>query len=521
MTYPFTRSSHLPQALHLTQSLSALHSRALATVVALALATALLGTTGCAQIPAGDDVLPQQDLARAQLAAGIKLGRDGWPQAQWWTRFGDAQLDQLITRALKDSPSLQVAAARVTSARAALQLDRADQDTDVELKGAINRQRYSANGLLPPPIGGSYYAESTLQVVASHDFDWWGKRRALIAASLGEVNARQADYAQAEQTLAAVIAQNYFTLQAGWARLANLEQVRVTQRALVADNAKRIAHGLASSDELRTAEAALNALNKQYALIDTQNMREREALRALLGADSSALADLTPRALPRVSGALPTSLGIELLARRPDLQAARARVDASLNRIESTQAAFYPAINLTGFFGADSLSLETLLQAPSRTLFIGPTLTLPLFNSARLQARLGAARSQRNELIADYNQTVFNAVRDVAQAGVGLQGLEKQSREQAAATETAHAILRSTQARFKQGLVDNASILNAETAVLEQRDMDLQLQAQGLLAEVVLIKALGGGYRTQDTVADVASARATRATARSPEQHSK
>jgi multidrug efflux system outer membrane protein len=351
----------------------------------------------------------------------------------------------------------------------------------------------------------------------------------LIAASLGEVNARQADYAQAEQTLAAVIAQNYFTLQAGWARLANLEQVRLTQRALVADKAKRLAHGLASSDEQRTVEATLNALNKQYASIDTQNMREREALRALLGADSSALAELTTHALPQISGAFPSSLGIELLARRPDLQAARARVDASLNRIESTQAAFYPDINLTGYFGADSLSLETLLQAPSRTLFIGPTLTLPLFNSARLQARLGAARSLRNELIADYNQTVFNAVRDVAQAGVGLQGLEKQSREQAAATETAHAILRSTQARFQQGLADNASILNAQAAVLEQQDMGLQLQAQELLAEVALTKALGGGYRTQETGVDVAATRArlathsvqaTTSTARGPEQPS-
>ncbi|MDB5801229.1 MAG: Outer rane component of tripartite multidrug resistance system [Rhodocyclales bacterium] len=474
-------------------------ARACAIVAAAALLAA-----GCAQIPADTDVLPQKDVAGAQLAANIKLAREGWPETQWWTRFGDAQLNQLIAQALHEGPSLQVAAARVATARATLALDSTNNGNDIDFKAATNRQRYSANGLLPPPIGGSYYTESTLQLIFSHDFDWWGKRRALVAASVGELNARQADYAQAEQTLAAAIVQSYFSMQADRGRLANLDQLRRAQQALVTDKVRRIEHGLATSDVQRTAEAELGATNRQYAVVEAHAARQREALRALIGAGDQALAELVPHPLPDATGSLPPTLGIELLARRPDLQAARARVEASLSRIEASKAAFYPDLNLTAFFGSDSLSLDKLLQAPSRTLFIGPTLTLPLFNSGSLQARLGVARSTRNELIADYNQSVFNAVRDVAQAGVDMQGLDKEAQAQAVSTASVLGNLRNTQARFARGLDDNSGVLDAQIGVLEQHDLDLQLQAQRLLAEVALIKALGGGYRSEPAASPLA-----------------
>ncbi|MFI4941336.1 MAG: TolC family protein, partial [Burkholderiales bacterium] len=180
---------------------------------ALSTCALLLAMAGCAGIPAEHDVLPQQDMARAQLAANIKLAREGWPQAQWWTRYGDPQLNRLMAQALKDGPTLQAAAARIGSARAALQRDISEKGPNAGLNATTGRTLYSADGFYPPPIGGSYYNETTVTVSAQYDFDWWGKHRAMIGAALGEVNARRAEYAQAEQTLAAAVAQNYFTLQ--------------------------------------------------------------------------------------------------------------------------------------------------------------------------------------------------------------------------------------------------------------------------------------------------------------------
>ena len=461
----------------------------------------MLALAGCVAIPADHDALPQRDLASAQLADSIKLARDGWPQAQWWKRYGDPQLDQLIEQALHDAPSLQVAAARIASARAAFDMNSADKGVSVALNAVSDRQRYSANGFFPPPIGGSYYTETTPQIAANYEFDWWGKHKAAISAAFGEVNASRAEYAQTEQALSTAVARSYFAMQGDWARLENLKKMETLQNDLVKDKAKRIAHGVASVDAERLAEIDLGNVKQQITALETQLAQEREALRSLLAANAQDLGDLTSRALPELPPELPSRLGFELLARRPDLQAARWQVQASLDRVEETQAAFYPDINLTASFGSDVISLDKLFSAGSRTLYFGPTLTLPIFDSGRLKARLESARSQRNVMIAEYNEAVVNAVHEVAQAGVALQGVQKQIDQQTATDIASQAVLRSTQARFKQGLVDKASLLSAELALDKQRDMMLQLQDQQLLANVALIKALGGGYKADANTA--------------------
>lgn len=463
--------------------------------LAAALCAALLALSGCASIPLEHDVLPQQDLARAELAAGIKLASEGWPAAQWWTQYHDAQLDALIKQALAGAPDLAVAGARIGSAQSALAADRADLGINTALAVSANRQRYSGNGLFPEPIGGNYFTSETVQLQAHYEADWWGKHKAQIASTMGEVNARRADYAMAEQLLAAQVAQRYFSLQGNWARLGNLRQWTGLQQALLADQAKLIARGLATIDVQHTVQAQISALRQQSAYLEAQTVREREALRALLGFDNTALADLHPSGTPNLPHALPAHLGIELLARRADLQAARWRVQASLSRIEASKAAFYPDIDLSASFGLDAIKLGKLLQSGSRTLFVGPALSMPLFDSKRLEAQLDGARQRRNELIADYNQTVFDVVRDVAQSGADVQGLENQLRQQDGVRQAKQALLDTAQKRMRQGLATRGAALNAESAVLQQRDTELQLQNQQLLAEISLVRALGGGYR--------------------------
>jgi multidrug efflux system outer membrane protein len=463
---------------------------------AVSAALLTVGLIGCAPMPPSQEALPQRDLAGAQLSASIKLARDGWPDAQWWTTYNDPQLNALITQALHDAPTLQTAATRIGAAHAALQLQKATEGgLDVNLKASANRQRYSATGLFPAPIGGAVYNEATLDFGGTYDFDWWGLHRAQIAAAVGEVNARQADYAQAERSLSAAVAQSYFSLQADWAMLANLQQLTDARRTLLDDAQRRIEHGVASINVQRRAEAALAETQRQSADVEAQAGREREALRALLGADGNALATLTPHPLPDMPAALPSSLGIELLARRPDLQAARWRVLASLSRIDAAQAAFYPSVNLTALFGQDSLSLSNLMQAGSRTFFIGPALNLPIFDSGRLQAQLGSQRNARDSMIADYNQAVVTAVREVAQEGVSLQGLEREQAQQAQVTLADLRLLDGAQRRLRAGLAERADVLNAQAQVLQEQGAALQLQGRQLNTEVALIKALGGGYR--------------------------
>jgi outer membrane protein, multidrug efflux system len=462
---------------------------ALGTLLALAMA-------GCAHIPQDQAPLAQRDVAGTGLAADIRLAHDGWPAARWWTGYGDAQLDALMAQALAAAPSLEVAAAHIGSARAALENSSAQQGVDVEGYANANRQRYSGTGLFPAPIGGNYFTEENLRLEARYHFDWWGKNRAQIAAAVGELNAGRASYAQAEQALAAAVAQAYFRLQGTWARLANTDRQITVQADLVQDQARRMARGLAANDTARAAEADLAQLRKQQARLQADAGAAREALRALLGADAGALANLTPQALSATPHAVPAHLGLELLARRPDLQAARWQVQSALSQTEAVQAAFYPDINLGASIGLNTISFDQLLQAASHTLYLAPTLTLPLFDSKRLNAQLAGARSQRNEKIAAYNQAVVQAVRDVAQDSVALQGVEQQLARQAEATAASKAQLQSVHARAAHGLAERRSELAAQLALLRQQDSTLALQHARLQAEVALTQALGGGYRS-------------------------
>jgi multidrug efflux system outer membrane protein len=451
------------------------------------------GLAGCATPPPDGRVPPARNIA-ADLPASIHLAREGWPEARWWSSYGDEQLTRLIDAALATAPSLEVAATRIGSAHAALSLSRADLGLSTSLEAGANRQRYSANGLFPAPIGGAWYTEETVRVQARYDIDWWGRNRALVAAAAGDVNASRAAYAAAERALAAAIARSWFTLQGQWARRANLEQRIAVQRDLVADTDRRLAYGLAAAPDRERFATDLALLERDLAELDTASARETEALRALLGAGNDALTGLHAANGPVVPPAIPARLGAELLARRPDLQAARWRVEAALSRIDAAKAAFYPDINLTAAIGLDSLSLSRLLEGGSRTLFAGPALSLPLFDSHRLSARLEGNRSERNALVADYNQAVIDAMREVAQEAAAVQGLGAQLERQARAGAGARAVLQATQSRLEHGLASRGELLAARQAVLRQQDATLALQQQQQLAGVALIHALGGGY---------------------------
>ncbi len=462
----------------------------------------------CAAIPADHPAVTEHDAATLALAPDIALAGQAWPTAHWWTSYNDTQLDALIARALARQPSLAVAHARLLEAGAALDASNAQAGANVGADAGANRQRYSGNGLFPAPIGGAYYNDVALQLKASYDFDWWGKHRAMIAASLGEFKARLAEQAQAEQLLAAAVAQSYFRLQALWARAANTQALADTERAIVGDKARRIASGLARADEQRSAELDLAHLGETAAQLATEAGREREVLRALVGGAGDALAGLAPRGAPEQVHALPPTLGLALLARRPDLQAARYRVEASLGKVAAAQAAFYPDINLSAAFGLDAVSLGTLLHPNSRTLLVGGALELPLFDSGRLSAQLQSLRAQRDEVIADYNRSVLGALGEVAQEGITLQGTERQLQAQQASIDASAALLRNVRQRRQQGLADNAAVLSAQLLVQRQQDSRLQLLAQQRQAEVALIKALGGGYETSPASAALAPAAA-------------
>jgi len=453
--------------------------------------------SGCLHVPGDASRVQGPDFARARHAAAIALPAHDWPSEAWWRDYHDPQLDALVAAALRDGPTLGVAQARLAYAHAAASAERAAAGPSLGAETGFNRQRYSSNGFFPPPIGGAFYNDASVQLRAHYDFDWWGKHRSLIAAALGEAEARRAEAAQAAQVLAASVTQSYLRLQMLWARQDNTQAMIALQRELLAGRKARLAQGLVASDDLRSAELDLAALREQAQRFETDAGREREALRALVGGDAETLGELAHRQPAPPQDSVPRELGLELLARRPDLQAARWRVEAQLGRVAAAEAAFRLDINLAGAIGLDAVSLGKLLRYPSRTLLLGATLDLPLFDSGRLDAQLGLARSSRDALLAEYNGAVLDAVGEVAREAATLQGIAQERTAHVDAARAGSALAASAEAKLARGLANRASVLQARQAVLRQRDIELQLLDAQLQTQVALTKALGGGYHAK------------------------
>lgn len=451
---------------------------------------------GCASIPPDSGAQRRADMNAVQLPDDLRLAAEGaWPGDDWWRRYGDEQLNRLVEQALRNSPTLEAAAERVNAAQAALVIARANDEVGVGVDAAANRQRFSANGLLRAPISGGTFSDFNLRLGVRKDLDAWGKNRALISAAAGEKAARQAEQAQVRQALALSVTQGYFEMQVDGAVMAVLQEQIGSQQALVADKQRRQARGLVSADDALIEQTRLAELRNRLAEVQAHSLSEREALRALVGVGEPRSVDrLELRPLPSPHVGVPAQLGFELLARRPDLQAMHLRIEAAMSRVESAQAAFHPEINFSASIGLDALSLADLFQAASRTFFIGPTLSLPIFKRDRLAGQLASARSGRDELIANYNQLVLDATREVAQTVASIRGLEKRLDQQRTISANTAALRRNSQARMDRGLADRASLLRVDGALHQDRQAELMLIRQRLQAELRLTRALGGGY---------------------------
>lgn len=464
-------------------------------VITASALVSLLG--GCLAVTSEPPVLKAKDVSQFVLPPDIQLAREGWPDRCWWLKFQDAQLTQLIQQALKASPTLAAVNARAKRAEALLAASSAALGPQVSASGQWVRERFPEQDIYPPPLGGSWQSQPQLQISANLLLDWWGRNRDEVSAALGDHYASRADLAMAEQVLSAAIAQAYFTWQADQARLALLTQQCVSQQKQLDFMTKQVSAGLATITSQHKAEAKLAQLKEQHEAQQARVLQGRESLRALLGGGDAAryVDTLVIKPLPRPSGQLPPSLGLDLLARRADLQAARWRVEASLHRVEAAKKAFYPDVNLMAFFGYSMIGTENLLASANRFPGIGATFNLPIFNSGRLQADLDNRRARREEAIAEYNQALVNAVQDVADQGIIYQGLERQLQAQGLALKASQAILNNQKKRLARGLVGQPVVIEAQLADLEQQEQQLRLTRALLLSDVALIRALGGGYR--------------------------
>lgn len=461
-------------------------------VVALALSFA-----GCAQIPSLGALAASPEISRYASSQSLAATATPWPDQRWWLAYEDAQLDALIEEALRDSPDLAAASARLRRAESIGQVAGAALLPQLSANASATEQRQSYHYLTPKsmtPEGWTDYGRGTLDL--SWELDFWGKNRAALAAATSELEASRAELAQTRLSLASAVASNYMELARLFATrdtAARSVEVRSKTASLFAE---RFANGMETRGSLREAEARRAGAEGELLQVDEQIGLQRHRLAALLGVGPDrGLAIQRPAIQLNRPRGLPENLAVELIGRRPDVVAARLRTEAQLKRIDQKKAEFYPNINLAGFIGFQSLGLNMLTRSGSTTGSIGPAISLPIFTGGRLSAELRGSRASYDEAVANYQRAITQALQEVADAGLSqkaLAGRLSKGEEAVQAAGEAHRIARN---RYEGGLSSYLEVLSAEDALLSALRSLTDLQSRSYTLDVALMQALGGGYR--------------------------
>jgi multidrug efflux system outer membrane protein len=462
---------------------------------AMLLAAAAL--VGCAGLPPKPRAVT---LPAAAPLADIAAGAGSWPAEEWWKRYQDSTLDELIKISLTSSPTLATAHARLDTARQSVRLAGAESGAHVAAVGDGSRQRLSDNGLFPPDLlGFHWYDQYDLGLQASYTFDWWGKQRDAVEAAIDEAHAAQADRTAAALMLASSVADTYFGWQADESRLSLAREREATIHRENDIATARIKAELDAADEVNRATSNLAAVREQIAALEGSATLRIVALAALAGQPAADLPPLTIKPLPAVSDGLPDDVRIDLIARRADLTASRWRVEAAEKNRDAARADFYPDITINALVGLQSRDLGKLLEYSSRVPNVGAAIHLPLFDAGRLKARYGASQAAIDAAVASYRDTLVGAARDVATQASSRAQIAAQRSQRQIEVEAAAQLTMSAAARVRQGVVDPRTELTATEALIDQRDALLQLDAAALSTDIGLQRALGGGYERDPT----------------------
>ncbi|MBU9589653.1 efflux transporter outer membrane subunit [Burkholderia multivorans] len=450
-----------------------------------------------------------------KVANGIPASssRAAWPRDDWWTGWRDPQLDALVTDAVAGSPAIRVAQARIDRF---VELDRiagASRYPVVSSSGDFSRARF-ARLASPSPPGGNTVWNNSVGIDLSYALDLWGKHRAEREGTLDSALAAEADEREARLALETAVVRTYIT----FARAFDQRDVTLgtlkRQQGIVDIIERRSRAGLASPFEVTQAGTPVAATRAQIEELDRQLGVLRNELAVLTGQGPMAGSKLTrPTLRLDTPATLPTNLPAELVGHRPDIVAARWRVEAASMNVRAAKADFYPNIDLIASAGLASAAFGgffTFVNNDAMTHQFGAAVSLPIFDGGLRQGRYGVAIAEYDLAVETYNQTVLAAFRDVANQVVSLQSLARQQIDIAASVDSARRAFDYAAQGYRAGITDYLNVLSSQTELLQAQQALANVRAARLDAWAQLMMALGGGVEpagddigTSDGVAHV------------------
>jgi len=471
-----------------------------------------ISIAGCSPTTQQDraEFLGAPAMERTLARSGLKTASDdkSWPGDEWWRDFRSPELDRIVEKALQDNQNLRKAVDTLKEAEAGVEVASSRLTPFVEMDLAQKQYRYAEHGVaaaLNPRQAGLEKSGSFLNPLsAKWELDFWGKNRALLDASIGEALAQEGELAQARLLLTTGAARAYLRghVLANQLKLATeLTGLRREVRALAET---RYHTGIDTLDSAQIARANEEVAVRREASIKAAIAIQENALSRLMGEGPDAARDLFARNrnVAPAHPALPKRLPIELLIHRPDLAAALRRAEAAANRVHAAKTMFLPSIDLSVSAGLEASVTSTQFAKLGGYLFnpgamvynVAPGLHLPIFQGGKLTGNLEAQRSEYDQAVDSYNETLLAAAQQVADSLANLKRARAEFDAQARSVKARQSEVQLARVRLRDGLRDRREVIQEYADMLDSLFIQRGLEGERLIAAVDLYQALGGGY---------------------------
>lgn len=456
--------------------------------IAALLATLVIA--GCASAPAIDPArLPATPAEFKEAGRWTALASaPSQPRGRWWKAFGDPVLDGLVERADRGNASLEAAAARLEEARALAGLADSARAPQLGIQGGASRSAGIVGGTSGPARSFGFAGADL-----AYELDLFGKLSHASEAARLDARSRESLLQGARLLVEADVAQAYLALRA-------LDDERVLVRGTVAtyrdalDIAeRRFRAGDVAELDVERARAEVAATESEALSLDRRRAALEHALAVLVGEPASTFG-LEARAWRAELPAIPPGIPGTVLARRPDVSAARDDLLAAQQRVGAARAAWFPDVTLTATGGYASPELGDVFKWTSRAWGVGALLSLPVLDGGRREAGVRGATARLDEAVAQYRERVLVAFRDVEDQLAALRILAQEAEAQKRAVTSAARATDLSNARYQGGYVSQIELIDARRSELRSRREALQVRSAQYQATVGLVRALGGGW---------------------------
>ena len=413
-------------------------------------------------------------------------------ELEWRAFFPDQRLQALIATALEHNRDMRIAAARVEEARALYGITRADRLPGID--AAAGGQSARTPGDLSPT--GKTIISHRYDIglsMLSFELDFWGRVKSLDEAALASFLATEEARRALRLSLVSEVANAYFTLLEMEERTRLAQETVKSREETRAMIARRREVGLAGDLDFLQADGALELVRADLASLQREQAAAANALALLAGLQPSGLPEGRTLSDQGIVADLAAGMPAEVLLQRPDVLAAEKRLIAANANIGAARAAFLPRITLTAGLGTASSALSGLFGGGSESWNFQPALRLPLFDGGRSAAGVDLAEARKVIAVAEYEKTIQQAFREVADLLAARTHLVEQLRAQQAAEKAQSERLRLAEARYKAGVTSHLEVLDAQRESFSARQATVQTRRAWLAAAAQLYKALGGG----------------------------